>query len=228
MREARAVVAVALAVTVAAAVPIVEPAARADDAASAATPPDGTRTYGVYRNGSELGSHVITFRHTEAGFVVEHHVRIRVKILFVTAYHYEADRTETWRDGRLVAVRTTTNDNGTTFEVTTKPAGDGLEVHGSAGTSTVAADVGVPGPAWNTFASHPTKLVDPDSGKILTVNVTGPVDDVLTVAGGKALKCKRVRVTGGFDATIWFGADGLMLEERMKARDGSTVETVLR
>ena len=183
--------------------------------ASTTTVPEGTRTYGVWRNGRELGTHVITLHATPSGgLVVEHKIRILVKVLFVTAYRYEADRTETWdAAGRLLAVHTKTNDNGHEMEVTN---------------ASPPPRVGVPGPGWDAFASAPpAQVIDPDTGRLEAVTVSAPTPEVLAL-GGKPTTCDRVSLHGEVESTMWFAPDGSMVKERLRARDGSTVETVLR
>jgi hypothetical protein len=55
-----------------------------------------------------------------------------------------------------------------------------------------------------------------------------PLADETLTLGNRQLKCQRVRITGDHDATLWFDASGVLVKERMKARDGSTVETTLQ
>ena len=49
--------------------------------------------------------------------MVEAENQIKVKVLFITAFRFEADRTELWRDGRLVAYRSQSHDGGTDIAV---------------------------------------------------------------------------------------------------------------
>jgi Domain of unknown function (DUF6134) len=195
---------------------------------SSAAPADGTRTYTITRNGSDLGTHVISFKRVGPRLVVEHQVRVLVKVVFVTAYRFEADRTETWEDDRLVAFRSRTNDNGTKLDVSVARNDDGLEIHSSAiGVQKAATDAGIPGPGWNSLGARPNHVIEPDRGRVLNVTVSAAAEETLTI-GGRQVKCQRVRITGDYDATLWFDASGLMVKERLKARDGSMVETVLQ
>src|SRR5262245_55550036 len=85
--------------------------------ATSAEPADGTLKYAITRNGSNIGSHVIRYQRTGPGLVIEHKIRVSVKVLFVEAYHYESDRTETWKDNKLVSLKSHTNDNGDQIDV---------------------------------------------------------------------------------------------------------------
>jgi len=203
--------------------------------ASVAPPPDGVRRYVVTRPGSgpgtgDIGTHEVRFRRTDKGVVVEHKVRVVVKVVFVTAYRYESDRTETWEDDKLVAFRAHTNDNGDTKDVTAARVDDGLQVRGGAGSLKAAPETGVVGPAWNVLGNaRPHQLIDADSGKLLNVAVSGlEGSDVVTTKGGRQIICQRVRVSGQYESTMWFGPDGTLVMEKMKARDGSLIETTLQ
>jgi hypothetical protein len=162
--------------------------------------------------------------------VVDHQVRVLVKVLFVTAYRYEADRTETWEIGdssRLVFLKTHTNDNGTMLDVVANRGDEGVEIKGSAGALKAPADTSVPGPGWQVLTPGKHQLIDPDRGKIVSVSVSAPVEETIAI-GARKIKCQKIQLTGGEEATQWFGADGVLVKERLKAPDGSWVETTLQ
>jgi hypothetical protein len=193
--------------------------------ANAAAPADGSRKYVITRNGSNIGTHTIRFQSSSKGLVIKHEVRVLVKVLFVTAYRYESDRTETWENDHLLSFRAQTNDNGTSRNVVATRVGEGIEVRGEAGTLK-APDTALPSLSWNVLANGSRKIIDADSGKLLDVTVSSPEDELLTLASGKQIKCQRLRVSGAQEATLWFGPDGAIVKERLKARDGSWVQTI--
>jgi hypothetical protein len=201
-------------------------------AVAAPSPQDGARTYTVTRLGSgpgtgDLGTHVIKFKRAGDSLVVTHTVRVLVKILFVTAYRFEADRTETWGGDRLVALKVHTNDNGTTLDVAATRDGDAVLVKGPAGAQRAPSDTSTPGPGWAVLGAGKHQLIDPDRGKILNVTVSAAVEETIT-AGGKRYKCQRIQLSGDEEATQWFGADGVLVKEHLKAPDGSWVDTTLQ
>ncbi len=71
----------------------------------------------VMRNGGSIGSHVVRFREADGRLVVETSVRIEVTFVFITLYRYALDATETWLDGRLVALSSATDDDGERLSV---------------------------------------------------------------------------------------------------------------
>jgi hypothetical protein len=201
-------------------------------ASAATSPPDGARTYTVTRLGSgpgtgDRGTHVIKFKRAGDTLVVTHTVRVLVKILFITAYRFEADRTETWGGDRLTALKVHTNDNGTMLDVTASRDGDAVLVKGTAGVQHAPSDTSTPGPGWAVLSAGKHQLVDPDRGRILNVTVSAPVEVTIT-AGGKRYKCQRIQLSGDEESTQWFGADGVLVKEHLRAPDGSWVDTTLQ
>ena len=89
--------------------------------ASAYEPPLGTVEYRInHSKYDEIGTHSLTFSRDGADVVVDVAVRIKVKLLFITAHSVAADRRETWRDGRLLAYQSRTKENKTLIEVSAK------------------------------------------------------------------------------------------------------------
>ena len=59
--------------------------------------------------------------------MVHSELAIQVKVLFVTAYRHEQTRKEVWRDGKLIAFTSMTDDNGTRYAITgAAGAGNGV------------------------------------------------------------------------------------------------------
>lgn len=71
----------------------------------------------VMRNAGSIGSHVVRFREADGRLVVETSVRIEVTFVFITLYRYALAATETWLDGRLVALSSATDDDGERLSV---------------------------------------------------------------------------------------------------------------
>ncbi|MEM9060477.1 MAG: DUF6134 family protein [Pseudomonadota bacterium] len=79
--------------------------------AIAATTAD--REFRIIRDGDDIGSHRLDAATGANGFEIAITIRIAVKILGITAYRYEMDNREVWRDGRIVSVDSRVNDDGT-------------------------------------------------------------------------------------------------------------------
>ncbi len=104
--------------------------------------------YDVMRNGGSIGSHVVRFREADGRLVVETSVRIEVTFVFITLYRYALDATETWLDGRLVALSSATDDDGERLSVRAAADGDALRVETGAGAGWTAPGTIAPSSLW--------------------------------------------------------------------------------
>ena len=89
------------------------------------------RTFRIMRDGSDIGSHTLTAVSGPNGFEVEITIRIAVKVLGITAYRYEMDNREVWKDGKIVSVSSTVNDDGTKERSVVSAGGDALVINGT-------------------------------------------------------------------------------------------------
>jgi hypothetical protein len=83
-------------------------------------------TFHVFRKGDDIGTQVISFDKQGDTVKVTTTTRIAVKVLFVTAYKFTFDGTETWKAGKLTELDAHTNDNGEKHDVHVMPKGGGL------------------------------------------------------------------------------------------------------
>src|SRR5262249_12357322 len=120
-----------------------------------------------------------------------------------------------------------TNDNGTVTDVTAQRNDAGVTVNGTAGVVQAPSEAAPPGPGWAVLGSGKLKLIDPDKGKILNVTVSAPAEELLTI-NGRRIACKKIQLAGDEEATQWFAPDGILVRERLRARDNSWVETTLQ
>ncbi|WP_340109207.1 DUF6134 family protein [Pikeienuella sp. HZG-20] len=101
----------------------------------------GARRYTILRGGAVVGSHTHDVRLDADGRVqVAIDIEMKIKVLGITAYRYEMANRETWAGGRLLRMDSATNDDGDQDYARVKPAGDMLEIDGSAHQGAVAGD----------------------------------------------------------------------------------------
>src|SRR3712207_3556652 len=80
---------------------------------AAAEPTQETLKYAVIRKGEQIGTHTVDIRRKEAETTVDIATQVTVKVAFITAYSFQQTNTEKWVKGRLVSLRSSTDDNGT-------------------------------------------------------------------------------------------------------------------
>ena len=79
----------------------------------------------VFREGSDIGYHRIRFtRQPDGALIASVDINLQVKFAGITVFRYVHLIRETWRDGKLVAVDATTNDDGDKFTLEARAEGE--------------------------------------------------------------------------------------------------------
>jgi len=195
-------------------------------AATAAEVPSGTLLYGIHHEKhGDIGSHKVSFSRSGEDLMVDVEARIKVKILFITAYRLEADRMEIWRDGRLVAYKSQTHDDGTDFAVSAEAKAGKLIIEGSDGTVEAPGDV-YPIHPWNVALTERSLLMDTKTGELLEVSVAEMgVENI--EAGGQQVRARKFVVSGDLERELWYGPDDTWLQLRFD-EDGAKITFTLQ
>lgn len=195
-------------------------------AAWAAEPPSGTAVYKIHHEKyGDIGTHKLTFARSGDDLTVEVENKMKVKVLFVTVFRYEAKRRELWRDGRMVGYRSQTHDDGTDITAMAELTGDKLVIEGPKGRATTPLGV-FPTNPWNAKIIDQSLLMDTKTGELLKVKIAEAGEDTLEVRG-KAVKARKYVISGELERELWYGADGAWLQMRFDS-DGSAVTFTLQ
>ncbi len=161
----------------------------------------------VRRDGAPIGHHQVTVTGDDSGRTVAVEIVLEVRIAWITVYRYRHDNLERWLDGRLVALDSRTDDNGTRHRVTVRPTADGtaLRIDGSAGVIAAAPDVATT-TYWDrrVFDADRVRLIDTQTGAVraVTVEQRSRADrEVL----GRTVAADRLRLGGALDSLLWYG-----------------------
>src|SRR5262249_32376483 len=156
-------------------------------------------TFAIRIDDKPAGTYQMTIsRPDDRTFVVESRATVSLTKFFIK-YRYTYEGTEWWKDGRLVRLKSQTNDDGKQYAVLAQADGDKLRVHvNSQERVTSRTDV------WTTtywispdpkFCHPAAALLDCDTGKDLRGNVQYIGTQQLTVAG-QTQNCPHYRITG--------------------------------
>ena len=190
-------------------------------------PPNRTVNYQIRRNGDPIGTHRVVFERGEGErFTVTHRIDIRVTILALEAYRYVMDSRETWEGDRLLGLYANTDKNGEALQVFGRASGSGIRLRGPTGPTQAPTDAVPSSPQHFVFDRARTSMIEAEDGRVLRVRVSPPAEESLRL-GGRDVPCRRVRVSGGLDATLWYAPSGILVRKRLRAPDGSTILTVL-
>ena len=193
---------------------------------AAAPKPGDSLVYGIlHESYGDVGEHKVTFAQDGADLVVAVDNWITVKVLFITGYRFTAQREERWRDGRLVAYRSDTDDDGETVAVLARANGDKLEIDGKKGR--LDAPLGTfPTHPWNRAIVGQSQLMHTKSGKLLDVTITEAGRETIQAAE-QAVETTKYLVTGDQERELWFDDADNWVQMRF-IKDGSAVTFTLR
>ena len=193
-----------------------------------ATAPDGLELeYRVLRDGAEIGRHKVWFRHDgDAVITVETEISITVSLLFITLYTYRLDATETWRGDRLVALDSTTDDDGDLYVVSAHAEGDNLVV-GAGANSWMAPATIIPTSLWRREMAQGELLIGVERGEAIAVAFHDQGLESVVARGGD-VSARKIVVSGELERALWYDDDGMLVRLQLIARDGSTIIYELR
>lgn len=194
-------------------------------AALAVEPPREPLSFSVLRNGEVVGSHSLRFQPQADGIGVAVDTNVVVKMAMIPVYRFEHHGQEVWRNGQLVALHSTTNDDGTHHVLKVSGGAGGLEVEGDGAVSHLPAAM-VPASLWNPATAAQGTLINTLDGHAMAVRFADLGDDTVTVHG-QPRHARHYAMTGDLSRELWYDAAGTLVQVRFKAKDDSDIRYVL-
>jgi hypothetical protein len=193
--------------------------------AHAAAAPANVR-FRALRKGAPIGIHTVTFRQDDDRLVVTTRIDIAVKVLMFTAFYLKHDAEEIWQAGRLVAVRSTTDDNGTRLQVSGSAVSGGFRVISEDGPFLAPANLLTSNMLWDIRMLSENRLIDVQYGGVigLAVKSLGAVL-VDTPSGPVQTKSHHV-ITPHYAGTLFHDERGRWIKALIEAK-GEIIEYAL-
>jgi hypothetical protein len=189
--------------------------------AAAVPPAPETSKFAINREGSQIGTVTIEVTHNGAETLVKAVTHIQVKIAFYTAYRFEQAYSERWVNNKLVALTSTTDDNGTAYKVDVAPKGTGLAIEANGKISQVDANM-FPFTLWNAALVKQTSVFDLQKGAVMKISVADGGMDSIPVLGKKT-KAHRYSISGPFAQDVWYDEKGGFVQSMLVGPDGSKI-----
>lgn len=175
-------------------------------AARAAAPRD-LRFRALHR-GSQVGEHIVAFRPDGQRLAVRTHVDIRIKVLFITAFRFRHDAEEVWQSGRLVSVKSTTDDNGTLFQVSGYAAEDGFRILGQDGPFLAAAYLLTSNTMWDSRLVRVSRLIDVQHGGEVGLVAKRLSEELVDTPQGRVRASRYQIITPHYAGSLFYDGDG--------------------
>ena len=192
--------------------------------AYAATPRDVS--FHALRNGARIGVHTVSFRQEAERLVVTTRIDITVKVLLFTAFQLKHDAQEIWQAGRLVSVKSTTNDNGTHLQVSGKAVEGGFRITSESGPFLAPAQLLTSNMLWDTRLLRAERLIDVQHGGVIGVAVKALGPATVETPRGAVRAERHHIITPHYAGTVFHDSSGAWVKALIEAK-GEVVEYAL-
>jgi hypothetical protein len=209
----------AVAAAIASAIPRSTPAAP-----SVTLPSDSAnRRFSVLYKSDRIGRHVVRNTPVVEGIRVDTEVELTVKRLFVTMFSYRHRSEEVWRDGRLMALKSETTENGVTFRVDGAAVPRGFRVVGNDGPFIAAAGTLTSNCLWNHAILQEETMIDAQRGGVIGLSVRRLADEDIVIAGRSVAATRFRLITPDLAGTMWYDRAGQWVSGELE-RSGARLQ----
>ena len=167
----------------------------------------GDWTFRALLDGKPIGQHRFTVSEQGDERKVTSQAKFAVRFLGFTAYQYTHTAVERWRGDCLTALVARTNDDGRSVEVHAAQNGDWLDVIAGGAPETLTGCV-MTFAYWNPAMRTQTRLLNPQTGRVETVQINRVGSGSIDVRGVQTLAI-QFRITGPSAAIlVWYSPQG--------------------
>ncbi len=157
---------------------------------------------------------------------ITNQVRLRVRVLGITAHREEGDRTERWKDGRLIAFHGITTVNGDSTEIRGEAKGDVFAITTPSGTVDAPANIRLSNPWSNNFIGA-TSMMAVDSGRVQPVSI-GKGEKASVKIGGTMDETLRYDIVSNPPYKVWLDAGNVPVMFNVDDESGIVTFTLVK
>jgi uncharacterized protein DUF6134 len=180
-----------------------------------------TTRFAITRNGEQIGMHLIEVNRSGQEISVAVVTDLTVKVLFVTAYRLQFTASERWLNGRLVALNSRSDNNGTRHFVSVSAKGSSLEVKVDGKATLIDANI-MPASFWNPELLGRPIMLDAQDGQVMPVSVRDGGEEELTI-NGRIVKAHRYTINSRYSQDVWYDDQARLVQAKLIASDGSVI-----
>jgi hypothetical protein len=184
-------------------------------------PADNKLDFHVVRDGHVIGTHALYFTASADTLLV--HVVVDIVVGFgpIAFFRYRHRAMERWVGGRVDAIDSETNDDGTPLRMTVRRDDAGLVIEGTKMPRYVAEPATVPGSHWNR-AMLDAPFINTQSARLMKPSVSLVGMDMVDVAGAP-VQTRHYALRGDVDLDTYYDLTPSWAGLRFVAKDGSAI-----
>ena len=180
-----------------------------------------TIKFAIVRNGEQIGTHTMEINRAGPETSVKILTDLNVKVLFITAYRLQHKATERWVGGRLVALSSNTDNNGTLHTVSVSETSSGVEVRADGKAAKAERNL-MPGSLWNQELLSRSVMLDAQDGSILPLSVVDHGNKQITVKS-RTVKAHHYTLKSKWTQDVWYDEQQRLVHASLVASDGSVI-----
>ncbi|MFZ1414268.1 MAG: DUF6134 family protein [Defluviicoccus sp.] len=178
--------------------------------------------FDVWRNGTPVGEHRVTFRRDGDTVRVAAVFALEVRFLGFAAYRYRYVSNSAWRGDCLVSLEALVNDDGKQSRMMAVREGNQMRIAGGRGD--VLAPAGIfPTDHWHPGVLGTERVLNTLTGGINRVRIDDRGAVRLPSATG-TIAARHYAYTGELSTEVWYDDAGRWVGMRFTGKDGSIVE----
>jgi hypothetical protein len=195
-------------------------------AASASGDAGRSWQFSVLLDDSPIGYHRFELSPRESGLEVRSEASFDVRILFINAFRYRHSNRELWDGECLRVIESSTQQNGEEFAVSGARLADGMAIEANGRSDRLEGCV-MTFAYWNPRFLEQPRLLDPQSGEYMPVEVELLGREELTVRGESVLASAYQVKARDLDITVYYSEDDEWLGLQSVAKGGRIIRYVL-
>jgi len=196
-------------------------------AGAAGSPPPGIFIYAISREGEPVGQQRLEFVDDGKKLRVIGHTEINVTFLGMTLYGFTQQVEEVRVAGKIVALNSEADDDGTDTKVALTLQGDRLKGRYNGKQAREIDPTLITSLFWQRPPVGPGQVLDTVRGKVRDVTVTDLGNTTLDLPVGR-VSAHHYRVAGELKRELWYDAQGILVAGELAAKDGSAVRQELQ
>lgn len=200
--------------------------AGATSAASVGGAAERSYEFSVLLDGSPIGYHHFDLLPRDSGLEVRSEASFDVRFLFINAFRYRHTNRELWDGECLRVIESSTRQNGKEFAVTGEPVSEGLKIEANGRSDRLDGCV-MSFAYWNPRFLEQSRLLDPQTGEYLSVDIQPLGREQLTVRGESVLASAYQIRARNLDITVFYSDDDAWLGLESVAKGGRIIRYVL-
>ncbi len=183
---------------------------------------NGTQ-WGIYRKNKRIGTHTMKIEESANTLTVSFESSITVTMLKVPVYRFRYQSTETWVDGQLNEVDSSTTENGDTTTTKLRQSDGKSNISGPAGEAVVPV-LNYASNHWNPGVLESTRIFNTITGEADVVTIAEDGSAQLEGISDGTITYKRYRYSGELELVSWYDLDGRWVGMQFSGDDGSLIE----